>query len=639
MEKVMNFAEGKITNKTYTGRLMTDMLFEAEAGSFNYSGEYDRAVRFVEQHQSKNTRLWKLFVKQYRIQIDSETGGWRGEYWGKMLRGACWIYKYTSDEELYNVIKDTVCDLMATQEPSGRFSSYKSDKEFTYWDMWCRKYVLLGMQYFYDICHEEEFKADLISVMRRHLDYIIDHIGVGVGKLDILESTTHNPATWGALNSSSILEPVVRLYNLTGEKKYLDFASYIVERGGSKWGNIYTLAIEGEKAPYEYPVTKAYESMSFFEGVLEYYRTTGDENAKRAFLNFMERLLETDVTAIGCSGCTHELFDNSAIVQTEPSDLVKQETCVTVTLMKACYQALCLTGEAKYADVIERAGYNAMLGSINFNKCTDLGAGADQKLKDLYKYSMTADFMKEIGGVTFDSYAPLYKDRRNRSVGGYCAMDGGTAAYGCCACIGGAGVALMPISSVMIAKDGLRINHLMNGEFTTVLGGTRVKLTVETNYPYEGKATVKIDTDAPISFTLGIRIPEYAKGKMQIDGKAAEDGGLGYALICREWQGGETVNVDIPLEIKAHVLNKKVSISRGAIVYALDQRNQNINAVLTDTVVKEEKITSHFAARDTRRVTFSNGECAIFTDFASAGSNWDEVENNLITVWVDTDKL
>lgn len=633
----MNFIDGRINNKTYLPRIATDSLFEAEAGSFNYTGVYDEATRFVEGHQVKNTTLWKLFVKQFRIQPDAETGGWRGEYWGKMMRGACWVYKYTQDKELYSILEDTVRDLMTTQEPSGRVSSYKQKQEFTYWDMWCRKYVLLGMQYFWDICEDEALKAEIVSFMRRHLDYIIDHVGEGVGKIDILETTTHNPWTWGALNSSSILEPVVRIYNMTGDEKYLGFAKYLVDRGGSKWGNIYTLAVEGKKAPYEYPVTKAYETTSYFEGVLEYYRATGDEDAKKAFLNFMERLSETDITVIGSSGCTHELFDHSSIVQTEPNELVKQETCVTVTLMKACYQALCLTGDARYADIMERAAYNAMLGSINFNKHYKIGTGATDP-EVIAKYALTDEFMKSIGGLTFDSYAPLYKDRRNRAPGGYCAMEGGSAAYGCCACIGSAGVAIMPISSVMIAKDGLRINHLMNGTFKTDLGGKAVTVTTATKYPYEGKATVKIDTDAPLTFTLGIRVPEYAKGEMKINGEIATANELGYAIISKEWVGGEVIEIDIPLEIKVHTLNNKIAVTRGAIVYALDPRNQNVNAVLTSEATKSEKFTPHFPARDARRITFSNGECALFTDFASAGANWNEPENNLMTVWIDTEE-
>jgi len=611
----------------YQKRLITDVLFEAEVGSWNYTGEYDRAARFVEEHQVMNPALWTTFVEQFRVQLDAEDGGWRGEYYGKMMRGACWIYKYTKNEKLYRTLDATVRYLLSCQEENGRISSYKQDGEFGYWDMWCRKYVMLGSQYFYEICKDEELKAEIITKLNRHLDYIIDHIGEGEGQIDILDSTTHNPWTWGALNSSSILEPVVRQYWLTGEKKYLDFASYIVKRGGSKWGNIYELAIEGKKAPYEYPVTKAYEATSFFEGVLEYYRATGDEDAKAAYINFMAKVVETDLTVIGCSGCTHELFDHSSLVQTEVNDEVKQETCVTVTLMKAFYQALCLTGEAKYAEAMERSGYNAMLGAVNFNKLysapNDKGSLSDRE------FVATAPFVRLIEGFTFDSYSPLYKDKRARRIGGFKVMPGGTS-YGCCACIGASGIAVMPISSVMLSKNGLTVNHYMNGTFTA--GG--VTLDMETKYPYGEKISIKVHTGAPVSFALSLRIPSETVGRATVDGKAAKVNELGYAVIEREWCEGDTVELVIPRDLKTMRLNGKVAVSYGPIMLALDERNQDIDVKVTDKITKIEPMVTNFASREAYKVTFSNETTVNMVDYASAGAEWNKPDCR-VTVWID----
>lgn len=623
----MNFINEKSIGAMYQKRLITDVLFEAEVGSWNYTGEYDRAARFVEEHQVMNPALWTTFVEQFRVQLDAEDGGWRGEYYGKMMRGACWIYKYTKNEKLYRTLDATVRYLLSCQEENGRISSYKQDGEFGYWDMWCRKYVMLGSQYFYEICKDEEFKAEIITKLNRHLDYIIDHIGEGEGQIDILDSTTHNPWTWGALNSSSILEPVVRQYWLTGEKKYLDFASYIVKRGGSKWGNIYKLAIEGKKAPYEYPVTKAYEATSFFEGVLEYYRATGDEDAKAAYINFMAKVVETDLTVIGCSGCTHELFDHSSLVQTEVNDEVKQETCVTVTLMKAFYQALCLTGEAKYAEAMERSGYNAMLGAVNFNKLysapNDKGSLSDRE------FVATAPFVRLIEGFTFDSYSPLYKDKRARRIGGFKVMPGGTS-YGCCACIGASGIAVMPISSVMLSKTGLTVNHYMNGTFTA--GG--VTLDMETKYPYGEKISIKVHTGAPVSFALSLRIPSETVGRATIDGKAAKVNELGYAVIEREWCEGDTVELVIPRDLKTMRLNGKVAVSYGTIMLALDERNQDIDVKVTDKITKIEPMVTNFASREAYKVTFSNETTVNMVDYASAGAEWNKPDCR-VTVWID----
>lgn len=625
----MTFINEKKINKMYTPRLATDALFELEAGSFSYCGAYDAAARFVEAHQSKNSTLWKTFVDQYRFPVDARDGGWSGEFWGKMMRGACWIYKYTKDAELYSILEAAVRDLLTAQDGLGRFSSYELEHEFTYWDMWCRKYVLLGMQYFYDICTDGELKETIITALNRHLDYILEHIGEGEGQIDILESTTHNPATWGALNSSSILEPTVRQYSLTGDKRYLDFAAYLVRRGGSKWGNIYTLAIEGKKAPYEYPVRKAYEATSYFEGVLEYYRVTGDEDARRAFVNFMAKVVETDFTIIGCAGTEHELFDHSSLLQTEPNEEVKQETCVTVTLMKAFYQALCLTGEAKYADAMERAGYNAMLGSINFNKnsapATDL-----TPLRD--SYLAAVPFVASIGGFTFDAYAPLYKDKRNRRVGGFRLMPGNKA-YGCCACIGAAGVAVMPLSSVMASRSGAVINHLMDG---TVTLGEGVSLETRTAYPYGETATVTVHTEKAASFELSVRVPEYANGKMLVNGKLASPNEKGYLSLGTEWKEGDTVEIVIPRELTVTELNGKLAVSNGIIVYALDERVEDINVRLTDKIVAVEDATVPFTHREAKKITFSNGVKATFVDFTSAGWDWTDRKAN-VTVWIDKD--
>ncbi|MBQ9778499.1 MAG: glycoside hydrolase family 127 protein, partial [Clostridia bacterium] len=373
--------------------------------------------------------------------------------------------------------------------------------------------------------------------------------------------------------------------------------------------------------------TKAYEATSFFEGVLEYYRATGDEDAKQAFINFMAKVVETDLTVIGCSGCTHELFDHSALVQTEVNEHVKQETCVTVTLMKAFYQALCLTGEAKYAEAMERSGYNAMLGSVNFNKL--YSTPNDAEFAETYKFDKTAPFLRLIEGYTFDSYSPLYKDKRSRRVGGFQQTPGGSS-YGCCACIGASGIAVMPISSVMLSREGLVVNHYMNGTFTA--GG--VTLEMETKYPYGDKIGIKIHTGAPVSFALALRIPGCNVANATIDGKAVSVNERGYAVIEREWCEGDAIELVIPREIKALRLNGKVCVTYGSIVLALDERNQDIDVKVTDNITKIEPAVTNFASREAYKVTFSNGVTVNMVDYASAGKEWNK-QNCRVTAWID----
>ena len=77
--------------------------------------------------------------------------------------------------------------------------------------------------------------------------------------------------------------PVLRLWHSTGKDAYLSFADYIVRVGASTKGvSIFELAYRDEMPPFRYPVVKAYEVMSCFEGLVEYYRVTGEEKWKTA---------------------------------------------------------------------------------------------------------------------------------------------------------------------------------------------------------------------------------------------------------------------------------------------------------------------------------------------------------------------
>ena len=113
-------------------------------GSARYEGQADYYADFVTKRQLKDVSLWEHFVEVFRTRPDGKNQGWRGEYFGKMMRGACLTYRYTADEALYKVLEDAVRDLLTTQDELGRISTYTVDTEFTGWDMWGRKYVQIG---------------------------------------------------------------------------------------------------------------------------------------------------------------------------------------------------------------------------------------------------------------------------------------------------------------------------------------------------------------------------------------------------------------------------------------------------------------------------------------------------------------
>ena len=455
------------------------------------------AAEFLQKEQLLDKKLWRQFVNQFRIQPDAPTLAWRGEYWGKMMRGAVSVYHYTRSESLYNTLLATVLDMMTVAEEDGRVSTYERGAEFCGWDIWCRKYVLLGMLYFYDICKDESVKEKIIAFTKAAADYIVERIGRG--KIEI----TRASSSWFGVNSSSILEPMVWLYKLTGEKRYLDFSTYIVECGGAEGVNIFELAYENKLMPYQYGVAKAYEVTSCFEGLIAYYSVTGIEKYKTAAINYGLAILESDVSVIGSLGCTHELLDHSRYTQTAHRGKREMETCVTVTWMKYCATLYRLTGDRRFADAIEKSFYNAYLGAINYEKSESDWMWVKWAGTPTYD-TIVPSFMP------FDSYSPLTPGRRGIGVGGNQMLEDGSY-YGCCACIGSVGIGIYAAHRLLCGKDGITLSFFDRGEDTVKLGNGSVKVLVSGAYPAEGNVEIKLTYDNVSEGVFKLRLPAWAQ--------------------------------------------------------------------------------------------------------------------------------
>ncbi len=624
-----------------------DKMRPLEGASFEIGGIIGKTARFIEEFQLLDAENWARFVEQFRVCTDSDNKGWRGEYWGKMMRGAAFTYSLTNDPELYRVMTDTVRDMLTAEDELGRISSYKVESELRGWDIWCRKYVLLGMQYYAEICTDEALKAELVGSMCRQADYLISKLGPkNEGKLPI----TLASSTWRGLNSSSILEPIVRLYSLTGESRYLDFAAHIVAEGGTSICNIFELAYEDKTDPYQYPVVKAYEMISCFEGLLEYYRVTGIEKYRETVLRFARRMINTDITIIGSAGCTHELFDHSSLRQTDTAySGIMQETCVTVTLMKFFWQLTKLTGEPEFVDLFERSFYNAYLGAVNTEKAVNAEAvsklGADIKPVAL----------------PFDSYSSLLINKRGRGIGGLQLMSDGHY-YGCCACIGAAGIGLIPKLAVMKTEDGVAVNLYAPGrvELTTP-AGDRLSINTDTAYPTDGHVKMILSLDRSGTFKLLLRIPKWSrKTALTVNGKTV-DVTEGYTVMARNWQDGDVIELELPMEARVveapvdprDVLITKIvwkydvslpvvveastdagdhiAIERGPLVMARDARlGEDVDRpvdIVYDEKGRVELTHSQSAAFERQieyRVPQQNGSPFTVIDYASAGKTHDD---------------
>ena len=584
-----------------------------------YTGIADYYARFIEKEQLLNESLWKKFVQVFKDHSDIQDDGWRGEYWGKMMRGACMTYSYTQNEKLYSVLHSAVENLLSAQDDYGRVSAYDIEHEFRGWDIWGRKYVLVGLEYFYGICRDETLKAKILTAMCRHADYIVQKIGTGEGQTAITETSEW----WGGVNSCTILEPMIQLYKLTSEEKYKKFAEYIISSGGCKDGNLIECVKQG-KMPHEFPEVKAYETMSFFEGLLAYYEISGEKDYLDVVEKFAESVYESDITVIGCAGCTHELFDNSAKKQTEYSETIMQETCVTVTWMRLCARLWENTFNAKYTDRIEQSARNAFYGSIN--------------TRGLQSFSFEKKAFTP--ALPFDSYSPLYNNVRGRGVGGFKEFpEGGH--YGCCACIGAAGTALYPLYAFVMRGNTLYANFYLQGEAETVMpSGQILRVKCETEYPAKGQVKLTVHTAEKARFALAVRIPDWCeKAELTCANSTISVNG-GYAELDREWEDGDIVTLSFPIGLKEVALNGKMAFTFGALVLARDEGKEDgdITEEFKPIVCGRNFVYTQERTEKDEQLRISllcdNDKKVVLTDYASCGKNW-IAERNRVTVWMN----
>ena len=342
---------------------VNDVIEPLPGGSVTFNGY------FADDIQSSIDR-WVKGVMPYDKVIDFFVKGRPqfalGEMPGKSIRTNSLLYRYTQDPELKELTKELVYKLMATERSNGSISCTTVDDQpgDRDGDIWERKYVMLGLlQYYADV----EQDPRVLSAVEKEAKSVIDQVGPapkkGITQLG-----------WSAtkIESSSILEPMMRLYFITGKQEYLDFSEYIVRTGASKGSNIFQQVYEGTPL-YQVgkPYPKAYEMTSVWEGLAEYYRATGDPKWKVCLDNFFNDVKDHEVTIIGNAGSDvywpklyGEGWSNTAVEQTNPDIKRMMETCVGVTWMKYCSQYLRLTGDPAAVDYIEKYAYNGLLGAM-----------------------------------------------------------------------------------------------------------------------------------------------------------------------------------------------------------------------------------------------------------------------------------
>ena len=497
-----------------------DAIRPLPAGAVRLDGFFENDIRNSIDH-------WNKGVVPYAAMVDFFRNGRSqfalGEMWGKAVRSGCMFYRYTADPELKEILSQTVKDLLSTVRPNGSISCVPPEKQpdGPGGDLWERKYVLLGLDRYYDLV---EADPAVLRAMTDQADCIIEQVGEPP-KVPITSlgwSPNH-------IESSTLLEPFMRLYNRTGEKRYLDFARYIVSTGGSEGYDIFRQAYDNVP-PHEMggPYPKAYEMMSMFEGAVEYYRVTGDEYVRRSFMNLYDNIRRNEITIVGNGGGDQpyhpavmgEGWDHTAVEQTNPDITRMMETCVGVTWMKFCSQILRLTGDPSAVDEIEKYIYNGLLGAMK-------PSGDGFSYVNLFNGEKVTNYG---WGTTFGSLPVT-----------------------CCNLNGPMGLAYIPFVAVMESDRGPVVNlyNAARAELSTPQGDS-LSLRIETDFPLSDRVLVRVDPHAASLFTLSLRIPSGSERTVvKVNGKKVRSVEPGaYLSLERIWKPGDRVELTFDMRCR-----------------------------------------------------------------------------------------
>jgi uncharacterized protein len=365
---------------------------------------------------------------------------------------------------------------------------------------------------------------------------------------------------------------LIELYRLTGDQRHLDLARYLLA-GDSR------MQFKPENYVYHFcgiPFTSrthleghAVRAMYACCGATDYYLETGDQTYWKTLNVLWKDLVSAQMYVTGGVGARSdgEAFGDAYEL---PNARAYGESCAAIGNMMWNWRMLAATGEAKYADVIERALYNGINSGMSLNGT-------------LYCYRNPLAFDPSNGDKIRNEWydttcCPPNLERTLASLPGY---------------------------FYSTSSDGVYVHLYDNSQLNWHLeNGSGLKITQKTNYPWDGAIEIAVAPAEPAEFTLFLRIPGWTDAaKVAVNGKPIAGAAAGqYLPVRRRWAAGDAVTLQFNmapqvLEANAQVTenNGRVAVQRGPLVYCMEQIDQGDGVALKDVALSADKgSTSRF---------------------------------------------
>lgn len=462
----------------------------------------------------------------------------------KALEAASYSLATHPDPALDKQLDDIIAILAAAQQPDGYLDSYYTVKEpGKRWvnlrdnhELYCAGHMFEAA-----VAHfQATGKTTFLNIARKYADYIDSVFGPA-------------PKRLGYPGHPEIELALVKLWRATGERRYFELARFFVESRGSKFfAEEHRTPLDRYDGSYwqdDVPICDhqnikghAVRACYLMSGTTDVARETGDVKLLKMLNRVWRNTAERNMYLTGGIGPSahNEGFTEDYDL---PNLTAYQETCATVALAQWNHRLALLYGDAKYADIVERALYNGVL------------AGVSQD------------------GTRFFYVNPL-ESRGNHHRSPW---------FGCACCPPNVARTLASLGgyAYATAADALYVNLFIQGAVKTKVAGQDVKLNVTTDYPWEGVVTLKPELKSPMQFALHLRVPGWTRGvQVSVNGETLTDPEVerGYAVLSREWRTGDVVQFDLAMPVEGIAAHPNVvadrgliAIQRGPLVYCLEQ--------------------------------------------------------------------
>jgi DUF1680 family protein len=464
----------------------------------------------------------------------------------KALEAAALCLGSGSDARIAAEVDALVPVLARAQQPDGyldsayqlddkpRFTNLRDDHE-----LYCAGHLVeAGVALF-----EATGRRDLLDVARRTADLVERTFGDGPGRRP------------GYPGHPELELALVRLSGATGDPRYLRLARYFVEHRGEGF-----FAVEHRTPPGEYDGTywqddarirdhqviagHAVRALYLFSGALDVARETGDRSlqaaAERIWTNAVERRMFV-TGGLGSSAHNEGFTDDYDL----PTYDAYQETCASIAFVLLNERLFRLTGDSRYADVVEWTLHNAVAAGVS------------------------------LSGDRFFYVNPL------ASRGGHHRRDW----YRCACCPPNVARTFASLGRHAFATsaDDVYVNLYAAGAADLDVGKGKLRLELRGDYPWDGRVLITVADSTAGELALRLRKPGWCGGPVAVrvnGAPQAPPSERGYLVVRRAFRGGDTVELDLPMpvrRIEGHPYVEqtagRVALGRGPIVYCVEQRD------------------------------------------------------------------